>query len=625
MSKNSVGQRVFEAVGGKENVISLTHCATRLRFKLKDEAKADTQAIKADPEVVQVVQSGGQYQVVIGSHVADVYREIMDHNALGEEQTATAPKGNVLSVLIDIVSSIFTPFLGAMAAAGVLKGFLALATTLHWMSATSGTYQILYAGADGLFTFLPVMLGYTAAKKFKANEYLAATIAFALVYPNITALASAGKGLDFLGIPAVLSPSGYTSSVIPILLAVFIQSKLEPVIKKVIPKALHTIFYPLLIVLIMVPLTFVVLGPIGTIIGNGLGSVYNSIYNLSPLVAGAVMGGLWQVFVMFGMHWGFVPIMMLNLSNIGFDTMIPMLLPPIVAQGGAALAVALKTKDIKLRSLGISSGLTTFFGITEPAVYGVNLPLKKPFIAACISGAVGGAIIGFAKVKVFAFGLISVLSIPTFISPKPEIESNVMMAVIATVISFVLGFILTLVLFNEKKADLSEKSSNEQSASEGQNSSTNLERVILKSPLSGEIVPLSAVPDPVFSSGAMGKGIAINPREGKLFAPADGKIVTAFPTGHAIGMQTIDGVEILMHIGMDTVELNGEGFELKVKEGQTVKQGELLVQFDIEHVSNEGYNLVTPIIITNTNAFTDILDLNQTEILAQEDCLVVIK
>ena len=217
MSKNSVGQRVFEAVGGKDNVISLTHCATRLRFKLKDEDKADTQTLKADPEVVQVVQSGGQYQVVIGSHVADVYQEIMENNALGESKEDSVPKGNVLSVLIDIVSSIFTPFLGAMAAAGVLKGFLALATTLHWMDATSGTYQILYAGADGLFTFLPVMLAYTAAKKFKANEFLAATIAFALVYPNITSLASAGKGLDFLGILAVLSPSGYTSSVLPII------------------------------------------------------------------------------------------------------------------------------------------------------------------------------------------------------------------------------------------------------------------------------------------------------------------------------------------------------------------------------------------------------------------------
>lgn len=216
----------------------------------------------------------------------------MENNILDTNNEAPKTKGNILNVLIDIVLSIFTPFLGAMAAAGVLKGFLALATTLHWMSANSGTYQILYAAADGLFTFLPVMLAYTAAKKFKANEYLAASIAFALVYPTITTLASGGKGLDFLGIPAVLSPSGYTSSVIPILLAVFVQSKLEPVIKRVVPKSLHTIFYPLFVLLIMVPVTFVILGPIGTIIGNGLGSVYDSIYNLSPLVAGAIMGGL---------------------------------------------------------------------------------------------------------------------------------------------------------------------------------------------------------------------------------------------------------------------------------------------------------------------------------------------
>lgn len=276
-----------------------------------------------------------------------------------------------------------------------------------------------------------------------------------------------------------------------------------------------------------------------------------------------------------------------------------------------------------MRSLGISSGLTTFFGITEPAVYGVTLPLKKPFIAACISGAVGGAIIGWAKVKVFAFGLISVLSIPTFISPNPEIESNVMMAVIATIVSFVLGFILTLVLYKEKQtAETIEKTTTD---SKAQTTDTQIQRVVLKSPLTGEVVALSEVPDPVFASGAMGKGIAIQPTKGELLAPADGVIMTAFPTGHAIGMKTNDGVEILMHIGMDTVELEGDGFTLKVKEGQQVKQGDLLVQFDVERVSNKGYNLITPIIVTNTNDYADILDLNQVEVLANEDFLVVIK
>lgn len=624
MKKDSVGQRVWEVVGGKENVISLTHCATRLRFKLKDEAKADAKKNKADKAVVQVIQSGGQYQVVIGSHVADVYQEIMENNILDTNNEAPKTKGNILNVLIDIVSSIFTPFLGAMAAAGVLKGFLALATTLHWMSANSGTYQILYAAADGLFTFLPVMLAYTAAKKFKANEYLAASIAFALVYPNITTLASGGKGLDFLSIPAVLSPSGYTSSVIPILLAVFVQSKLEPVIKRVVPKSFHTIFYPLFVLLIMVPVTFIILGPIGTIIGNGLGSVYDSIYNLSSLVAGAIMGGLWQVFVMFGMHWGFVPIMMLNLTNNGFDTMAPMLLPAIVAQGGAALAVAVKTKDIKLRSLGISSGLTIFFGITEPAVYGVNLPQKKPFVAACISGAIGGAIISFAKVKVFVFGLLSVLSIPTFISPNPKIESNVTMAIIASVLSFVLGFILTLIIYRDTQGAADEVDNISDGSSHLNKESINQE-LLLHSPLSGKVIPLEQVSDPVFLSLAMGKGLAIEPTEGKLYAPADGKILTVFPTGHAIGMITNDGAEILMHIGMNTVELDGEGFKILVQPEQMVKQGDLLVEFDIESITKKGYSVVTPIIVTNTNEFLDVLDFNQDEVITNEDCLMIIK
>ncbi|MDO4625525.1 MAG: beta-glucoside-specific PTS transporter subunit IIABC [Enterococcus hirae] len=622
MNNQAVGKRVWEAVGGEKNVNSLVHCATRLRFKLKDESVADTQKLKQDPDVIQVVQSGGQYQVVIGSNVADVYQAIVDEQGLTDQSGTEDQSKNPLNRLIDIISSIFTPFLGAMAAAGILKGFLSLATVLGWLSADTGAYQILFAAADGVFTFLPVMLAFTAAKKFKTNQFLSVAIAMALVYPAITQLAGAGGAVDFFGLPIVLAQSGYTSSVIPIILAVWVQSKFEPLVKKVIPQFLQMIFVPMIVLLVMVPLTFLLLGPIGTVIGNGLGSLFNSIYSFSPLVAGLIMGSLWQVFVMFGMHWGFVPIMFLNIEQYGFDVMVPMLLPAVLAQGGAALAVAIRTKDTKLRSLGISSTITSLFGITEPTVYGVTLPLKKPFVVACLSAGIGGAMIGFAGVKAFSSGLVSLLAIPTFISTNQAVESNVTMAILATALSFVLAFVGTLIVgFDETVQD--EKLETNQQTTAGDTISS--ARHNLKSPLSGKVLPLSDVPDKVFSSGAMGKGLAIDPEKGELIAPADGEITTIFPTGHAVGLTTKDGIEILMHIGMDTVELEGQGFETFVKQGDQVKAGDLLVRFDIEAIKAAGYSVITPIVITNTEHFADVLELNQEELIASEDFLAIVK
>lgn len=622
MDNQAVGKRVWEAVGGEKNVNSLVHCATRLRFKLKDESVADTQKLKQDPDVIQVVQSGGQYQVVIGSNVADVYQAIVDEQGLTDQSGTEDQSKNPLNRLIDIISSIFTPFLGAMAAAGILKGFLSLATVLGWLSADTGAYQILFAAADGVFTFLPVMLAFTAAKKFKTNQFLSVAIAMALVYPAITQLAGAGGAVDFFGLPIVLAQSGYTSSVIPIILAVWVQSKFEPLVKKVIPQFLQMIFVPMIVLLVMVPLTFLLLGPIGTVIGNGLGSLFNSIYSFSPLVAGLIMGSLWQVFVMFGMHWGFVPIMLLNIEQYGFDVMVPMLLPAVLAQGGAALAVAIRTKDTKLRSLGISSTIISLFGITEPTVYGVTLPLKKPFVVACLSAGIGGAMIGFAGVKAFSSGLVSLLTIPTFISTNQAVESNVTMAILATALSFVLAFVGTLIVgFDETVQD--EKLETNQQTTAGDTISS--ARHNLKSPLSGKVLPLSDVPDKVFSSGAMGKGLAIDPEKGELIAPADGEITTIFPTGHAVGLTTKDGIEILMHIGMDTVELEGQGFETFVKQGDQVKAGDLLVRFDIEAIKAAGYSVITPIVITNTEHFADVLELNQEELIASEDFLAIVK
>lgn len=621
MSTNKeIAVRVLDAVGGKENVNSVVHCATRLRFKLKDEEKADTNRLIQDDDVIQVVQSGGQYQVVIGSHVSDVYRELTGVANFDGESEKSAEKGNPLNQLIDIISSIFTPFLGAMAGAGVLKGFLTLAVTMNWLGADSGVYTVWYAIADGLFTYLPVMLAFTAAKKFKTNEFLAVSLAMALVHPSITELA--GQTLSFVGIPVIIGASAYTSSVIPIILAVFLQSYVERFFKKVIPSFLQIICVPLAVFLIMAPVTFIVVGPLGTIVGNLLGSGYDAIYNLSPILAGAIMGGLWQVFVMFGMHWGFVPIAMVNLTQFGFDTMVPMLLPAVLAQGGAALAVFFITKNVKLKGLALSSTITSLFGITEPTVYGVTLPLKKPFIAACISGAIGGAIVGFSQVKNYTFGLVSLLSLPSFIPQDRQDMSGLIAAAIGTAVAFGAAFVLTFVLRFEDQPNPADTDTEKSKVPAP--SITN-ERVVLSSPLAGRVVPLNEVKDQVFSSGAMGKGIAIDPANGTLVAPADGTITTLFPTGHAIGLTTTDGVEILMHIGMDTVELEGKGFEIFVKQEDQVKKGDLLVKFDLSLIKEAGYSTVTPIVVTNTPNYLDVLDMNQEDVLQGEDFLAIVK
>ena len=620
MSKQSnqeLAKDVLGLVGGKKNVNSVVHCATRLRFKLKDESVAKTEEIQKHPGVIQVVQSGGQYQVVIGSHVKDVYAELLEISGLGDSSSEeSGPKGNLFNQFIDIISGIFTPFLGAMAGVGVLKGLLTLLVVGGLLSDKSGTYQILFAASDGFMQFLPFAISFTAAKKFKTDPFIALAITAALLHPSITAIAGAQSGLDFLGIPAIMGPTGYMQTVIPIIMFIWLQKYIEKFAKKISPDFLQIILVPLITVVVMVPLTFVAIGPLGTIIGALLGKGYSAVFGFSPIVAGAVMGGLWQVFVMFGMHWGFIPISMINFTTLGYDTMVPMLLGAVIAQAGASLAVAIKTKSQKRKALAISGTLTAVFGITEPTVYGVTLPLKKPFYAACIGGAVGGAIFCGAGVKTFAMGLISLLSIPGFISTIDGVESNVVMAIIGVIVSFVIAFALTLVLGFDTEADAS---------TDVEGTKEVKDRETLQSPLTGKVVPMTDVQDEVFASGALGKGIAIEPTIGELRAPASGVISTIFPTGHAVGLTTDNGAEILMHIGMDTVELNGEGFEKLVAQGDKVKAGDLLVKFDIEAIKAAGKPVITPIVVTNSVDYLDVLDLNQDELIEGEDFLTLVK
>lgn len=625
MTNQQIAADVLKLVGGKENINSVVHCATRLRFKLKDESLAKTEELKNHPGVVQVVQSGGQYQVVIGNHVSEVHKELVKLADISEGPGDDAPKEKqgIVNTFIDVISSIFTPFLGILAGTGVLKGLLSLAVAVGWIADTSGTYQILYAAADGFLNFLPIALAFTAAKRFKTNPYLAIALAMALVHPDLAAFV-AEKDLDFFGIPVIYG-NGYASTVIPVILAVFIQSYVERFIRKIVPRVLSIFAVTLLTLLIMVPLTFVVIGPLGLIIGSVLGNVVAGVYGFSPIIAGLIIGGLWQVLVIFGMHWGLVPLAINNLGLNGYDTLLPMAVAAVMAQAGASFAVMLRAKDVKLKGLASSGGIAAIFGITEPTVYGVTLPLKKPFIAGCIGGAIGGALTAFVGVKTFAFSA-SVFIIPNFKSTIEGVESNVVAGAIALVLAFIIGFVLTLVLgFNEKK----EAAALEEVESEGKKEALRpvpgTANEAVKSPLTGKLVKLEDVQDAVFSSGAMGKGVAVEPSAGELRAPADGVVTTVFPTGHAVGLTTNGGVEILMHIGMDTVEMNGEGFTIHVQQDALVKAGDLLVEFDIETIKAAGKPTVTPIVITNTDDFKDVEVINKEKVKIGEDILKIIR
>ena len=625
MKYEKLAKDIIKNVGGNENVNSLTHCITRLRFKLKDENKANTEVLKNMDGVVTVVQSGGQYQVVIGNHVPDVYEEVA---AVGGFTTASDgdsnEKMNPFNKFIDIISGVFAPTLGVLAATGMIKGFNALFIAFHMLSDKDGTYQILNAIGDSLFYFLPIFLGYTASKKFKLNEFTGMAIGAAMVYPKIIALTSAeplfkvlsgtmfesSVSTTFLGIPVILM--NYSSTVIPILIAVFVASKIEKIFKKIIPNVVKTFLVPFCTLLVIVPLTFLAIGPVSTWAGQLLGAITAAIYNFSPIVAGLFIGAFWQVFVIFGLHWGLVPIAFNNLATLGYDTVLALSVAASFAQTGVVGAILLKTKNSKLRSIAIPAFISGIFGVTEPAIYGITLPKKKPFIVSCVAASIGGGIIGLFGSKGYMIGGMGIFALPSYIGPNGMDKGFYGMA-IAMIVSLVLGFVFMLFTKFEDDAEIS--------TSAKENSLVKQEIVI--SPLKGEVKPLSEVKDEAFSKGALGKGIAIEPTEGKVIAPVDGVLTTLFPTGHALGITSDNGAEILIHVGMDTVQLEGKHFTPKAKQGDIVKAGDVLLEFDIKAIKAEGYSVITPVVITNSDNYLDVIETDKKNINYKEDLLTV--
>lgn len=605
---------IINNVGGKSNVISLTHCITRLRFKLKDETKANTELLKNTDGIVTVVQSGGQYQVVIGNHVPDVYEVVSKIGgfAAASESDEEGTKMSPGAAFIDMISGIFQPALGVLAATGMIKGLLALFVFLKWLSPESGVYQLLFSVGDGFFHYMPIFLGFTAAKKFKVNQFTGMTLGASLMYINdVTAMASGTPistmfaGTDFaanvyatfFGLPITIPMAGYASSVVPIVLAVYVASKVEKIFKKIIPDVVKVFLVPMFTLMVCAPLTFIVVGPIASILTSIIGILAGGAYALSPIVAGLFLGAMWQILVIFGLHWGVIPLAFVNFGTLGYDYILALVFAASFAQTAVVMAIAIKTKDEKLRSLSIPAIISGFFGVTEPAIYGITLPRKKPFWISCIAASIGGGVIGMAGVNGYMLGGLGVFGFPSYINPATNDISGMIWALIGVLVAMALAFVATMITYKED-VKLESKSSI---------TNDTMKENVLLSPLNGSVVALSDIEDAAFSTGALGNGLAILPTEGKLVSPVDGEIVTLFKTKHAVGIKSDSGIEILIHVGMDTVKLEGKYFNSLVNQGDHVKKGDVLLEFDIEAIKAEGYSMLTPIVITNSSNYADLV------------------
>ena len=595
---------IVDAVGGKENIVNATRCATRLRLVLKETPKDANKKVSGLTGVITVVENNGQFQVVIGTHVGKVFDKVQTLVDLDETSSEDAPKGSIVNRVIATMSAVFAPFIYILAAAGLLQGCLIIINMINPGFASTGTYEVLSFISWAPFTFLPIFIAITASKHFKCNTFIAVACCAALVSPDWASIASriaGGEAVTFLGIG--LAETTYTSTVLPPLFLVLALSYLEKFVDKVIPEVVKSLFTQFICILVMVPLTILVIGPVSDGVATAIANGYNALYNFAPVIAAAVIGGFWQVVVIFGVHWGVTPMVLANFDMYGQDTFQAFQTMAVVAQMGAAFGVFLKSKRQETKSVALSAGITGIFGITEPTIYGVTLRFKKPFICACISGAVAAAVASFFNSVYYVYaGLPGLLTVVNAIGANPtSIVGELIGCAIAIIGSIVL---VQIVGFDEGQASDEENQENEEVKAMDEVAATVLAGTKeIKSPLSGKVIALSEIDDPVFAGGAMGNGIAIEPTDNKVYAPFDGEIEFIAESKHAIGLKSEDGVELLIHVGMDTVQMDGKGFDVKVKANEKVKAGELLLEFDKEAIQKAGYSLITPVVITNSFEF----------------------
>lgn len=614
MDYQAIAKEILKDVGGKDNIVDVTHCYTRLRFVLRDTKQANKEALLQTGGVISVVESGGQYQVVLGNKVAHVYNAL--EPLLAQQlttKTSTKEKNSLGNRILNTVAAIFTPVVPAIAASGMLKGILAIAV----MVANNfyqvdlkplNTYIILSAASDALFYFMPVILGYSAAKVFKTNEYIAMVIGATLCYPTIVSLMTDESAVTLFGLH--VTKANYISTVIPIILAIFILAYVQRFLEKVIPEVLKIIMVPTLSLLLMIPATLLLFGPIGIYLGDGVNWLYYYIMNLSPILLGGFIGGIWCVLVIFGAHRGLVPIGINDVARTGRQNLLAFAGAANFSQAGAAFGVFVRTKNKGLKAVAASATVTALFGITEPAIYGANLRLKKPMIYAVASGAAGGALMGWGGSYGTAFANQGLLTIPVYAEAGTK---AFICYLLGCGIAFFGAFLLTIFLgFNDLPLDESRQEPGLKTET-----GTVKEKQRIQAPVQGQLVSLDQINDEVFVSQQMGKTLAIYPTEEQIVSPGNGQVTALYPTHHAIGLKLDNGAEILLHIGINTVELKGQGFETFVKVGERIRLGQKLLSFDKQIIQAAGYDPTVLVIVTNTAEISVIETTKQTEITPQ--------
>ena len=574
----------------------------------------------------------------------------LEEGEASQEDEGDEKSKNLFNRMIDVISGIFQPILGIMAACGMVKGFNALFVALGLYTDTCGGYLILNAIGDGLFTFMPVFLGYTAAKKFNMKPMLGLVIGAIMCYPSIqnSALSAGGEALytlfqgtmfesqvytDFFGIPLIAMD--YTGTVVPVIFVVYFASKCEKLFQKFIPDLVKFFFVPMLTLLVAIPAGLLIIGPLATFGSTLIAEGVMAVRNFSPLLAGGIVGLFWQILVIFGLHWGFIPVYINNIMTNGFDNVMMPFFACTFATSAVVLAIFCKTKNRHLKEMALPNFISGIFGVTEPAIYGILLPLKKPFIISCVAGGIGGAFYGAFNFRKFMVGGMGIFELPAMIEPDGS-WGNFIVALAGIGITMVIAFAATMILYKDKKEEavevqdgeetLKQVSEPEAAVQEKEEKQESLfVQTEIASPMKGKVLKLESIKDDAFASAVLGKGAAVLPEEGKVYAPADGVISTLFPTLHALGMETDEGVELLIHIGLDTVQLNGEGFEAKVSQGDRVKKGQLLVTFDKEFIESKGYCMETPVIVTNTDDFLEVVEIGEGETVPGDGLLKVLK
>jgi len=620
MSTKDSAKQIYDAVGGDSNINYLTHCVTRLRFRLKDESKVDDEKVKQIPGVMGINHQNGQYQVIIGNAVSDFYTEVVklgnfptDESGDNNNEESKEAKGNLFDQFTSFISSCMSPLIPALIGGGMIKVILILLTTVGWMSTKSQTYTLISVFGDAPFYFLPIELAITASKYHKVNQMMAVIAGAILIHPNFITLVNAGKSIHLMGLP--VTAASYSSSVIPILLIVWAMKYLEAFLEKVVPASFKSILKPLLEIFIVGVVSLVIIGPIGTWAGDLLSGIVLLIQKHAAWLAMPLMAAFMPLIVMTGMHWAFAPIFLAASFATPDSLILPAMLAANIGQGAASLAVAVKTKNKNTRQIASAAAVSALLaGVTEPALYGVTLKYKKPLYASMISGVITGLFMGIVNLKSFAFAVPSILSIPQFVNKA--IPSNFIYAVIVVVASLVITFVLTLVLGFDDGPQVATVTDNDSKTDDNASKidSGTKETKKVYSPVKGEQINLESVNDPTFAQKMLGDGVAVIPEEGKFYAPFDGVVETVFPTKHAIGLKSDTGIEILIHIGLDTVELKGAPYDVKVKDNQKIKKGDLLVVADLDAIKKAGYDTVTPVIVTNTKEFVEIVPNDKTTV-----------